>query len=222
MQGQYDYDFIVVGSGFGGSVCALRLTEKGYRVAVIEMGRRWTPDNLPKTTWSLWNWLWLPKLGMHGFFSMRLFRHVMVLHGNAVGGGSIVYGNTLMVPPDKVWNQGTWAGLNDWLCVLPEHYATAKHMLGVTTNRILGPADLRPKEMATLVGAEKSFYKRTLPCSSETTETTAAKPTQTRSSAEKDLSEIAASAAAGALSAADTTPRTHSIRTTSISPRREA
>jgi cholesterol oxidase len=159
MQGQYDYDFIVVGSGFGGSVSALRLTEKGYRTAVIEMGRRWTPDNLPKTTWSLWSWLWLPQLGMHGFFSMRLFRHVMVLHGNAVGGGSIAYGNTLMVPPDKVWNQGTWAGLNDWLCVLPEHYATAKHMLGVTTNRILGPADLRLKEMATLVGAEKSFYK---------------------------------------------------------------
>jgi cholesterol oxidase len=159
MQAQYDYDFIVVGSGFGGSVSALRLAEKGYRVAVIEMGRRWTPDNMPKTTWSLRRWLWRPALGLHGFFSMRFFRHVMVLHGNAVGGGSIVYGNTLMVPPNKVWGQGTWAGLNDWLRVLPEHYATAKRMLGVTTNRILGPADLRLKEMAALVGAEKTFYK---------------------------------------------------------------
>jgi cholesterol oxidase len=84
---------------------------------------------------------------------------VVILHGNAVGGGSITYGNTLMVPPDKVWSEGTWAGLNDWLRVLPEHYATAKRMLGVTANRILGPADLRLKEMAALVGAEDTFYK---------------------------------------------------------------
>ncbi len=159
MRGQYDYDFIIVGSGFGGSVSALRLTEKGYRVAVIEMGRRWGPDNMPQTTWSLWSWLWRPQLGMRGFFCISRFRHVVVLHGNAVGGGSIVYGNTLMVPPDHVWNQGTWAGLNDWQRVLPEHYATAKRMLGVTQNRILGPADHRLKEMAALVGAEKSFYK---------------------------------------------------------------
>jgi cholesterol oxidase len=156
---RHDYDFIVVGSGFGGSVSALRLTEKGYRVAIVEMGRRWIPDNMPKTTWQLWRWLWRPQLGMRGFFSMRLFRHVLVLHGNAVGGGSIVYGNTLMVPPDTVWNQGTWAGLNDWLRVMPAHYATAKRMLGVTQNRLLGPADLRLKEMAARIGAEKSFYR---------------------------------------------------------------
>src|SRR6516162_9318064 len=156
---RHDYDYVVVGSGFGGSVSALRLTEKGYRVAIVEMGRRWTPDNLPKTTWQLWRWLWRPQLGMRGFFSMRFFRHVLVLHGNAVGGGSIVYGNTLMVPPDAVWNQGTWAGLNDWLRVMPTHYATAKRMLGVTQNRLLGPADLRLKEMAERIGAERSFYK---------------------------------------------------------------
>ncbi len=159
MDTQYDFDFIVVGSGFGGSVSAFRLAEKGYRVAVIEMGRRWTADTLPETTWSLRSWLWQPWIGLRGFFSMRFFRHVVVLHGNAVGGGSITYGNTLMVPPDKIWSQGTWAGLNDWLRVMPGHYATAKRMLGVTTNRILGPADLRLKEMAALVGAEDTFYK---------------------------------------------------------------
>src|SRR5262245_95538 len=145
MRGQYDYDFIIVGSGFGGSVSALRLTEKGYRVAVIEMGRRWGPHNLPATTWSLPSWLWRPELGLRGFLCVSPFRHVLVLHGNAVGGGSIVYAGTLMVPPDHVWNEGTWAGLNDWQRVLPEHYATAKRMLGVTQNRILGPADYRLK-----------------------------------------------------------------------------
>jgi choline dehydrogenase-like flavoprotein len=110
MQEPYDYDFVVIGSGFGGSVSALRLTEKGYRVAVVEMGRGWGPDNMPRTTWSLRTWLCRPQLGLNGFFSMRNFRHVVVQHGNAAGGGSIAYGNTLMGPPDHVWNQGAWAG----------------------------------------------------------------------------------------------------------------
>ncbi|GAB3540546.1 GMC family oxidoreductase [Noviherbaspirillum agri] len=153
-----DYDFIVIGSGFGGSVSALRLVEKGYRVVVIEQGRRWTPDNLPKSTWSLSRWMWRPALGLRGFFSMQFFKHVVVLHGNAVGGGSITYANTLLVPKDKVWRDGSWAGLNDWERVMPAHYATAQRMLGVTTNRILAPADLRLKEMAKAVGVEDSFY----------------------------------------------------------------
>lgn len=155
---EYDYDFIVIGSGFGGSVSALRLTEKGYRVAVVEQGRRWTPENLPKSTWALSKWIWRPALGLRGFFSMRFFRHVVVLHGNAVGGGSITYGNTLLVPPDHVWEQGSWAGLNDWKTVMPAHYATAKRMLGVTTNRLLGPADTLLREMACAAGAGASFY----------------------------------------------------------------
>ena len=87
----YDFDFIVIGSGFGGSVSALRLVEKGYRVAIIEMGRRWTPENLPKTNWSVHRWFWRPKLALRGFFNMRFFRHVTILHGCAVGGGSITY-----------------------------------------------------------------------------------------------------------------------------------
>ncbi|HZW11834.1 MAG TPA: GMC family oxidoreductase [Noviherbaspirillum sp.] len=153
-----DYDFIVIGSGFGGSVSALRLAEKGYRVAIIEQGRRWTPDNLPRSTWSLSRWMWRPALGLRGFFSMQFFKHVVVLHGNAVGGGSITYANTLLVPPDKVWRDGSWAALNDWERVMPAHYATAQRMLGVTTNRIIAPADLRLKEMAKAVGAEDRFY----------------------------------------------------------------
>lgn len=153
-----NYDFIVIGSGFGGSVSALRLAEKGYRVAVIEQGRRWTPDNLPKSTWSLSRWMWRPALGLHGFFSMRFFKHVVVLHGNAVGGGSITYANTLLVPPDRVWREGSWAGLQDWERVMPQHFATARRMLGVTTNRRLGAADLRLKEMARATGVDASFY----------------------------------------------------------------
>ncbi|ONA12176.1 cholesterol oxidase [Burkholderia pseudomallei] len=157
-QQSYDYDYVVVGSGFGGSVSALRLSEKGYRVLVIEQGRRWTPENLPESTWNLSRWQWRPALGLRGFFSMRFFRHVVVLHGNAVGGGSITYANTLLVPPDKVWREGTWAGLEDWERVMPAHYATAKRMLGAVTNRRMDAADFRLKDMAKLIGVEKSFY----------------------------------------------------------------
>lgn len=154
----YDFDFVIIGSGFGGSVSALRTAEKGYRVAVIEQGRRWTESSLPRSTWQLHKWLWMPALGAHGFFAMRFFRHLVVLHGNAVGGGSITYANTLLSPPDSVWSQGSWAGLCDWLKVMPQHYATARRMLGVTTNPWLGPADLRLKQMAQVAGVERSFY----------------------------------------------------------------
>jgi cholesterol oxidase len=154
----YDVDYIVIGSGFGGSVSALRLAEKGYRVAVIEQGRRWTPDTLPTTNWRLSRWLWAPSLGMHGFFGMRFFRHVVVLHGNAVGGGSITYAQTLLEPPSSVWREGAWAGLEDWERIMPAHYATARRMLGVTTNRRLAAADFRLRDMAQSVGVGGSFY----------------------------------------------------------------
>ena len=96
---KFDFDFIIIGSGFGGSVSALRLTEKGYRVAVLEMGKRWTPENLPKTNWSIRRWFWRPSMALRGFFSMRFFSRVTILHGCAVGGGSITYASTLLRPP---------------------------------------------------------------------------------------------------------------------------
>jgi len=159
MRHDYDFDYIVIGSGFGGSVSALRLTEKGYRVGVMEMGRRWNAADFPKSNWNFARWIWRPRLGLKGFFNIRFFRHVAVLHGCAVGGGSITYAATLLVPPDRVWKSGTWAGLEDWTNVMPRHFATAERMLGVTENSILGPGDSILKQTAEVTGLEKSFYR---------------------------------------------------------------
>jgi cholesterol oxidase len=155
---QFDFDFIVIGSGFGGSVAALRLTEKGYKVAVMEMGRRWTPDNLPHTSWSLRRWLWRPSLGLYGFFNIQFFRHATIFHGCAVGGGSITYACTLLPPPEKVWEAGSWTRLADWKSEMPQHYQTASGMLGVTENRILGPADHLLQQAAEASGTGDTFY----------------------------------------------------------------
>jgi cholesterol oxidase len=154
-----DFDFIVIGSGFGGSVAALRLTEKGYRVAVMEMGRRWRAEEFPKTNWSIWRWFWRPHMALRGFFNMQFFRHVVILHGCAVGGGSIAYANTLVVPSDPVWRNGSWAGLADWTSEMPAHFETAKRMLGVVENRLLGPADLFLKRAAEAAGFGHTFYR---------------------------------------------------------------
>src|SRR5207342_1779826 len=155
---QFDFDFIVIGSGFGGSVSAHRLVEKGYKVAVIEMGRRWTPDSLPRTSWSIHRWFWRPNLGLRGFFNMRFFRHVTIFHGCAVGGGSITYACTLLTPPQKIWETGSWKGLANWKSEMPGYYATASAMLGATGNRILGPADHLLKQAAVAAGSGDTFY----------------------------------------------------------------
>jgi len=157
-QFDFDFDFIVIGSGFGGSVSALRLVEKGYRVAVMEMGRRWTPDNLPRTSWSIHRWIWRPNLGLRGFFNMRFFKHATIFHGSAVGGGSITFASTLLPPPEKVWDAGSWKGLSEWKAEMPQHYDTASRMLGVTENRILGPADRLLKKAAEAAGFGHTFY----------------------------------------------------------------
>jgi cholesterol oxidase len=154
----YDFDYIVIGSGFGGSVSAYRLTEKGYSVGVMEMGRRWRPEDFPKSNWDARRWMWRPGLKMFGFYNMRLFRHAMIVSGNAVGGGSITYANVLLVPPDSVWNEGSWAGLADWQRIMPKHFATAEKMLGVTESKIMGEADLRLKKMADLQGVGDTFH----------------------------------------------------------------
>ena len=154
----FDFDFIVIGSGFGGSVSAHRLAEKGYRVAVMEMGRRWTPDNLPRTSWSIRRWIWRPNLGLRGFFNLRFFKHATIFHGCAVGGGSITFASTLLAPPEKVWGAGSWSRLADWKSEMPAHYETAARMLGVTENRILGPADHLLKKAAEAEGIGHTFY----------------------------------------------------------------
>ena len=155
---KFDFDFIVIGSGFGGSVSALRLTEKGYRVAVIEMGRRWAPLSFPRSGWAIHRWFWRPKLGLRGFFNMRFFRHATIFHGCAVGGGSITYAATLLAPPDKVWQSGTWAGVEDWKTEMPHYYRTASRMLGVIENRILGPADQLLKQTGEATGSNQTFH----------------------------------------------------------------
>ncbi len=157
MTAPYDFDYLIIGSGFGGSVSACRLAEKGYSVGVMEMGRRWAAADFPKTNWNLRRWVWRPGLKLFGFFNLRPFRHVMVICGNAVGGGSITYANTLLVPPKHVWNEGSWAGAADWQAEMPGHFATAERMLGVVDNAWLGPADHRLREAAEAAGIGDSF-----------------------------------------------------------------
>ncbi len=154
-----DFDYIVVGSGFGGSVAAHRLAEKGYRVAVMEMGRRWRAEDFPTTNWKIWKWIWRPRLGLRGFFNMEPFRHVVILHGCAVGGGSITYANTLLVPEPSVWDRGSWAELAPWRKEMPGYYQTAMRMLGVAENRILGPADYILRRAAKACGVGDTFYR---------------------------------------------------------------
>ncbi len=136
-----DADWLIVGSGFGGSVSALRLVEKGYRVVMLEKGRRLGAEDFPRTNWDLRRWMWLPALGFRGLFLMTFFRHVTVLSGVGVGGGSLVYANTLPVPEDDFFEASSWGHLADWKRELAPHYATARQMLGATANPVRTPAD---------------------------------------------------------------------------------
>ncbi len=152
-----DYDFIVMGSGFGGSVSALRLSQKGYRVLVIEQGRRFGPDDFPKTNWNVRKWFWMPGLGFRGFFRIRMFRHMTVLAGAGVGGGSLVYANTLPVPTGGFFSNGHWARLLDWERELKPYYQKAAEMLGAVPNPHPGPADRFLGKLAEEMGLESRF-----------------------------------------------------------------
>ncbi|MFE9876563.1 GMC family oxidoreductase N-terminal domain-containing protein [Streptomyces sp. NPDC005784] len=157
-EGTYDYDVIVVGSGFGGSVTALRLTEKGYRVGVLEAGRRFTRDTLPKNSWDIKNYLWAPRLGMYGIQRIHLLGNVMVLAGAGVGGGSLNYANTLYVPPKPFFEDPQWKDITDWEGELKPYYDQARRMLGVRLNPTMTPSDVHLKAAAERMGVGDTFH----------------------------------------------------------------
>lgn len=151
------WDYVIIGSGFGGSVSALRLVEKGYKVLVLEKGRRWQPHEFPKSNWDLRRWMWLPQLGWRGIFKMTFLPHLTALSGVGVGGGSLVYANTLPIPKRSFYAASSWAHLADWERELAPHYETALRMLGAAQNPILRDSDLALQRTARRVGLESEW-----------------------------------------------------------------
>ena len=150
-------DFVIVGSGFGGSVSALRLTEKGYRVRVLERGKRFRDDDFARTNWNVRKALWAPALRCFGILQISPFRDVFVLHGSGVGGGSLGYANVLMAPGDEMFSAPAWSHLADWKSLLLPHYDTARRMLGVAVNPRTWPADVLLKEIAGELGTADTW-----------------------------------------------------------------
>ncbi len=148
----FDCDFLIIGSGFGGSVSALRLAEKGYKVIVVERGKRWPGGKFPKTNWNVFRSMWAPSLGCTGIMTMSLLDDVFVLSGSGVGGGSLVYANTLLVPPSPFYRDPQWADMADWQTVLQPHYRMARRMLGAVPNPVMGPADRVLQQVADEMG----------------------------------------------------------------------
>ena len=152
-------DWVVIGSGFGGSVAALRLAEKGYAVTVLEQGRRFRDEDFANDAWRVRKLLWAPRAGLKGIMKITLLRHVSVLSGVGVGGGSLVYGNTLYVPrSDEFYRHPQWAHLADWRAELAPHYATARRMLGVTTFLGMGASERMMHAIATDMGVGDSVH----------------------------------------------------------------
>jgi len=155
--GHIRYDVLVIGSGFGGSVAALRLSEKGYRVGVLEAGRRFDESNYPSTSWDLRNFLWAPRLGCYGLQRISLLRNALVLSGAGVGGGSLNYANTLYEPPSAFYADPQWAHIADWKAELSPYYDQAKRMLGVITNPVTTAADEVLRDVAEDLGVGHTF-----------------------------------------------------------------
>lgn len=152
-----NYDYIVIGSGFGGSVSAMRLAEKGYSVLVLEKGRRWKLTDFPKTDWDLPKYLWMPMLKWFGFQKLTFFKEVFVISGVGVGGGSLVYANTLMKPKENFYTHKIWSGIKDWKAVLAPFYKQAQFMLGSAQYLKDNAEDLILKEVAEDMGYGNSF-----------------------------------------------------------------
>ncbi len=157
MKSQREFDVVIIGSGFGGSVSAMRLTEKGYKVAVLEAGKRFKDSEFPKSSWSLRSYLFFPKLGFTGIQRLSLLKDVFILSGAGVGGGSLVYANTLYEPSDRFYNDSQWRDITNWKEELAPHYDQAKRMLGVQKNSHMTPADEVMLKVAQEMGVEKTF-----------------------------------------------------------------
>jgi cholesterol oxidase len=159
MAGDFDYDWLVIGSGFGGSVSALRLSEKGYSVGVLECGRRFADHEFPESTADYKRYFWRPKIGWKGIFRLTTFKDVSVVSGCGVGGGSLGYANTLYVPPKPFFEDSQWSGMADWESELAPHYAEAQRMLGVTMNPYDDPADQLLRELGEELGVSDTYKK---------------------------------------------------------------
>jgi len=159
MEGDFDFDWLIIGSGFGGSVSALRLSEKGHRVGVLECGRRFADHELPSSTADLKRYFWRPFLGMKGIFRLTTFRDVSVVSGCGVGGGSLGYANTLYVPPKQFFEDRQWAEMNDWESALAPHYVEAQRMLGVVQTPTDDPADQLLRELGEELGVGETYKK---------------------------------------------------------------
>ena len=179
---QFDYDWLIVGSGFGGSVSALRLAEKGYKVGVLEAGRRYRDEDYAKTTWDLKRFLWAPAIGLRGIFRLTPFKDVFIASGAAVGGGSVVYANTLYRASPEFFVNPQWAGINDWSAALAPHYDTAEKMLGV---QMVPHAERRPGPAARGRQAFRRGGHVSAAPRSESSSASPARPCRTRTSAAK-------------------------------------
>jgi cholesterol oxidase len=151
------YDYVIIGSGFGGSVSAMRLTEKGYSVLVLEKGKRFADKDFAKSNWQFWKYVWMPVIRAYGILQISILKGVMVLHGAGVGGGSLGYANVLEVPTDETFATPAWNQTTKWGTVLKEHYTTAQRMLGAARNPKLWKADDLLKQMADERGMGHTF-----------------------------------------------------------------